>query len=217
LNTKPTLYVLAGVNGAGKSSVGGSFLRQAGLDWYNPDTFARELVELHGLSQLEANGRAWEEGMAQLDAAIAQRTPFAFETTLGGDTVREKIKRACATHDVRLWYCALSSPEQHVARVQFRAAQGGHDIPEGKIHERWKTSRANLLELLSELTEVSVFDNSAKADLGAVIPEPKLILHLKDKKLLHPKNIAAIANTPEWAQAIMERALEIALPRAAHH
>jgi len=216
LNTKPTLYVLAGVNGAGKSSVGGSFLRQAGLDWYNPDTFARALVKMHGLSQAEANGRAWEEGMAQLDTAMAQRTPFAFETTLGGNTVRKKIKRACATHAVRLWYCALSSPAQHVARVRFRAAQGGHDIPEGKIHERWQTSRANLLELLPELTEVSVFDNSAQADLGRAIPEPKLLVHLKDKKLLHPQEVAAIANTPEWAQAIMERVLEIALARATH-
>ena len=41
--TRPVLYVLAGVNGAGKSSVGGHLLERDGLTWFNPDTFAREL------------------------------------------------------------------------------------------------------------------------------------------------------------------------------
>jgi predicted ABC-type ATPase len=40
--TRPVLYVLAGVNGAGKSSVGGHLLERDGLTWFNPDTFARE-------------------------------------------------------------------------------------------------------------------------------------------------------------------------------
>jgi len=33
----PRLYVLAGVNGAGKSSIGGAALRAFGADYYNPD------------------------------------------------------------------------------------------------------------------------------------------------------------------------------------
>lgn len=35
---RPVLCVLAGVNGAGKSSVGGQVLEQSGLAWFNPDT-----------------------------------------------------------------------------------------------------------------------------------------------------------------------------------
>ena len=38
---RPFIFALAGVNGAGKSSVGGTILREHGLDWFNPDTFAR--------------------------------------------------------------------------------------------------------------------------------------------------------------------------------
>jgi len=212
MNAKPTLYVLAGVNGAGKSSVGGAFLEHAGLSWYNPDSFARALVQRHGWSQQHANASAWQEGMAQLDNAIKNQRPFAFETTLGGKTVCEKIKAACRTHDVRIWYCALSSPEQHIARVRFRAARGGHDIPAEKIHERWETSRANLVALLPLLAEVGVFDNSVTVRDGQVIPEPRLILHLKDRQLRYPHSTAAIAETPEWAYAIMEQALDIASP-----
>ena len=56
--TRPILYVLAGVNGAGKSSLGGHALRQAGLDWFNPDTFTRQLVETTGSPLADANAAA---------------------------------------------------------------------------------------------------------------------------------------------------------------
>jgi len=212
MTRKPTLYVLAGVNGAGKSSIGGALLAHAGLSWYNPDTFARALVDRHGVAQQEANAWAWQEGMVQLDAAISQRTAFAFETTLGGNTVVEKLKAACRSHDVRIWYCALSGPEQHIARVRFRVSRGGHDIPAEKIYERWEKSRANLVALLPLVAEVSVFDNSATVQPGAPLPEPRLVLHLKARRLLVPRTPAALADTPEWAYAIMEAALALASP-----
>ena len=81
---RPVLFVLAGVNGAGKSSVGGQVLVQAGLDGFNPDSFARELLDLIGCSQADANTLAWTEGLRRLDEAVAQGRSHAFETTLGG-------------------------------------------------------------------------------------------------------------------------------------
>jgi len=209
---RPSLYVLAGVNGAGKSSVGGEVLRALGLSWHNPDTFARLLMQERRMSQQEANSVAWQEGMTQLDEAIDNRTPFAFETTLGGTTVREKLRAACDTHQVRIWYCGLSSPELHIKRVQFRVSRGGHNIPTEKIYERWEKSKANLIALLPWLTELSVFDNSAEAEPGKPVPNPRHILHVRDRTLLAPRTPAALADTPEWAYAIMEAALALASP-----
>jgi predicted ABC-type ATPase len=100
--SRPVIFVLAGVNGAGKSSIGGHLLTQAGLPWFNPDSFARELVKASGCDPTQANAAAWSEGMRRLDAALAQHQNYAFETTLGGNTVPAKIKAACATHDVML-------------------------------------------------------------------------------------------------------------------
>ena len=51
---RPVLFVLAGVNGAGKSSIGGHLLQSAGQAWFNPDTYARELVAELGYPQTEA-------------------------------------------------------------------------------------------------------------------------------------------------------------------
>jgi len=206
---RPNLYILAGVNGAGKSSVGGHVLSMLGLPWYNPDTFARVLVAECGMSQQEANIEAWTEGMVQLDEAVRTRTPFAFETTLGGTTVCEKIKAAAQTHNIRIWYCGLQSPEMHLARVQLRVSQGGHDIPKEKILERWQTSRANLIALLPFLTELSLFDNSAEVAVKQAIKNPIKIVHLRDGKLLHPKTTAELTQTPDWAQAIVEEVLDL--------
>src|SRR5690625_510627 len=130
---RPVLYVLAGVNGAGKSSVGGYLLQQAGLSWFNPDTFARELVTSLGYSQADANAAAWQEGMRRLDVALKEGHHYAFETTLGGRSVPARLKAATASHDVLVWFCGLSTPEQHISRVRARVARGGHDIPEELI------------------------------------------------------------------------------------
>ena len=67
--SRPVLYVLAGVNGAGKSSVGGHVLTQAGMTWFNPDSYARELMQLRGGALQEANGQAWHCLLYTSDAA----------------------------------------------------------------------------------------------------------------------------------------------------
>ena len=63
MKARPVLYVLAGVNGAGKSSIGGGLLERAGLTWFNPDTFARELVAETGCAGVVVGrgclGRPW--------------------------------------------------------------------------------------------------------------------------------------------------------------
>jgi predicted ABC-type ATPase len=69
---RPVLYVLAGVNGAGKSSIGGHILERDGLTWFNPDKFARELKAATGCDQETANAQAWQEGMRRLDRARGQ-------------------------------------------------------------------------------------------------------------------------------------------------
>lgn len=208
MSQHPVLYVLAGVNGAGKSSIGGQHLFDAsGMPWFNPDTFAREYREATGCSQEEANALAWSEGMRRLDEAVANGTSYAFETTLGGRTVPAKIAAAAATHELVIWYCGLASPDLHVARVQARVAAGGHDIPEDKIRERCESSLVNLIALLPRLSSLIVYDNSAQVLPGKPIPDPVLVLDLHEGKVLFPDTATSIAATPDWAKPLVEAAL----------
>lgn len=207
MKARPVLYVLAGVNGAGKSSIGGYLLERAGLTWFNPDTFARELIAETGCNQTEANAVAWREGMRRLDEAVANGRHYAFETTLGGRTVPAKIKAATRTHDVLMWFCSLSSPALHIARVKARVARGGHDIPEAKIRERYLAAQENLIALMPYLAQLQVYDNSADVGVGEAIPDPFLVAEMVSGKLVWPADLEALRNTPDWAKSLVEAAL----------
>jgi len=89
------VYVLAGTNGAGKSSLMGAMLLQQGVDSFNPDHAAQRILSANpGTSRLEANSAAWHEGKRLLDRAIAEKLDFAFETTLGGKTIANLLDQA---------------------------------------------------------------------------------------------------------------------------
>ncbi|WP_028604640.1 AAA family ATPase [Ottowia thiooxydans] len=203
---RPVLYVLAGVNGAGKSSIGGHLLTRAGLTWFNPDTFARELLAAIHCDQTTANAAAWTEGQRRLDEALAKGQSFAFETTLGGHSVAKRLKGAGQTHDVLVWFCGLASPELHLARVHARVAAGGHDIPEAKIRERWVASIANLIALTPHLAEIRLFDNSATIAPGQPIPDPLPVAVIQQGRLTWPsvKDTDVLARTPDWAKPVLE-------------
>jgi len=207
--SRPVLYVLAGVNGAGKSSIGGHLLERQGLTWFNPDTFARELVAATGCSQAVANRHAWTESIRRLDEATAAGHSHAFETTLGGHTVAAKIAAATASHDVLIWFCGLATPDLHVARVRARVATGGHDIPEARIRERYPQALKNLVAMMPNLAQLQVYDNSADAAVGKAVPDPLLVLEMENGRLIWPAHddVAALSGTPDWAKPLMEAAL----------
>jgi predicted ABC-type ATPase len=208
----PCIYVLAGTNGAGKSSIAGAMFQQAGVEYFDPDQAARRIRERNpDASQTEANSAAWEQGRRLLERAVAERLSFAFETTLGGRTMTALLERALdAGIEVRVWYVGLSTPELHLARVRARVARGGHDIPETQVRARYDSSRLNLIRLLPRLAELRVYDNSADADpRGGVAPEPELLLHMARGKVVRA---GALGRTPEWAKPILAAALKVGGP-----
>jgi predicted ABC-type ATPase len=195
------------VNGAGKSSLGGAAFRAAGGDYYNPDEAARRIRDLKpGLSQHDANALAWQQGVRLLERAIEHRLAYAFETTLGASTIPRMLARAAAAGaQVRVWYVGLDTVERHIARVRARVLRGGHDIPEADIRRRFETSRVNLVELLPVLTALRVYDNSAETDPAkGKPPTPRLVLHVERGRVVGPGDIAG---TPQWAKAIVARAV----------
>lgn len=206
-----TITVLAGVNGAGKSSVAGNFIRQAGGDYYNPDEATRELLRRNpGLSPATANGLAWSEGKERLERAIIDGSDFIFETTLGANTIPRLLMRAVREGMVvKVCFVGLASVEDHLRRVAARVAAGGHDIPEKKIRERWQNSRLNIVRLLSHLAEFVLWDNSVEANFRNTAPKPVLLLHVVKGQIIAPKSLAA---TPEWAKPVVAAALQLQNP-----
>lgn len=206
---KPSIYVLAGPNGGGKSSILGEMMVQSGTDFINPDREAsRVRRDNAALTTEEANAIAWRFGRDLLEQAVRERLNFAFETTLGGHTIPGLLEYACSVGiEVKVWFVCLATAEMHLQRVRARVAQGGHDIPEAKIRERYDASRANLIRLLPRLTELRLFDNSFETDFRQnAAPKLRLILHFANGRI-----IAACepAETPEWARPIVEVAIKL--------
>ena len=206
----PCIYVLAGTNGAGKSSVAGAMILAKGAEYFNPDEASSRIRSVNpSLSEAEANSEAWNQGKRLLQRAITERLSFAFETTLGGNTIAALLSSALSARlDVRIWYVGLSSIELHIARVSARVEKGGHAIPEQKIRDRYDRSRLNLIRLMPRLTELLVYDNSEEADPDAGgRPEPKLLLHMASGKIVNSCDLQLI---PEWAKPIVAAALRTA-------
>lgn len=208
-SVKPAcLWILAGTNGAGKSSVGGAMLRASGGDYFNPDEVSRELMERDpSLDVRQANGLAWRIGVRQLDRATAEGKDYFMETTLGGDTIAERLAQALARgFEVRVWYVGLATVEEHLVRVAKRVRRGGHDIPEEAIRKRFDSSRRNLLALLAGLTELKMYDNTPTADPAAgKSPSPRLVLHWRSGRVVGPRSLR---RTPEWAKPIVAQAIK---------
>ena len=210
---KPTvpaqIHVLAGVNGAGKSSIVGATIRDKGGEYYNPDEAAREIMAANpGVGQTEANAAAWDQGRKLLQRAIEQGLDFTFETTLGGNTMPgllgEAAKRGIEVH---VFYVGLGSAEAHIERVRQRVRAGGHDIPETAIRRRFRHSLINLVKLLPVLTALRVYDNSAPADpASGQAPTPALVLHMERGRIVGPSDLTS---TPAWAKPVVAAALEL--------
>ena len=207
--SEATIYIIAGVNGSGKSSIGGAAITARGVHYYNPDTAAQELRKSHpNMTQPIANSHAWTLGKDMLEKAITNKETFAFETTLGGNTITNLlIKAAKEGMQVKLWYAGLESVELNLARVKARVEQGGHDIPQADIRKRWDSSRRNLIKLLPYLHSLRIYDNSHKADPNqGNTPLPKLLLHLEAGKIVEPDDLTG---APEWAKPIIAGALKL--------
>ena len=203
-----SIWVLAGTNGAGKSSIGGAMIRASGADYFNPDEAAQQILDANpGITLTEANSAAWFEGKRLLERAIADRGNFAFETTLGGATIAKLLAQAIAAGiEVHVWYVALATPELHLARIRARVERGGHDIPERDVRRRYDASRQNLIDLMPGLASLRVYDNSADAaPATGTAPEPWLLLHMEGGRIVEH---CELAKAPDWAKPILQTALQ---------
>ena len=144
--SKPTIYLIAGCNGAGKTTFAKEFLptEVKCLRFLNADEIAR------GLSPFNPSASAVKAARLLLQEVhddIRRRQTFALETTLSGQSYIRIFRRARQLgYEIELHYLWLSSPAQAIARVRQRVQQGGHHVPAADIRRRFKRSLVHLLD-----------------------------------------------------------------------
>lgn len=134
---KPNLYIVAGCNGAGKTTSSEVVLPELlqCYEFVNADNIAR------GLSPFNVEKVAIEAGrimLERIDELVHQKVDFAIETTLSSKHYLNLIKKA---HDlnykVTLIFIWLETPEHALQRVATRVAKGGHNIPKNVVIRRY--------------------------------------------------------------------------------
>jgi len=165
--TNRHLYVIAGSNGAGKTTFAREFLPDYAhcLRFINPDLIAA------GLSPFDPPAAAAEAGkvvLREVQRAIAAGESFAFESTLSGRTYLHILRQARdAGFALHLFYLWIPSAELALARIRDRVEAGGHSVPEPDVRRRYPRSLRNLFALYGpEMDTIHFFDNSReKPDL----------------------------------------------------
>ncbi len=156
----PTLYIIAGCNGAGKTTAAYHLLPDVfkAVEFVNADEIAR------GLSPLNPEGVAFQAGrimLNRLDYLLNQKKDIAFETTLAGLSYINFIRKVKESgYDLVFFFVWLNSVELAKVRVATRVAKGGHNIPNDVIERRYTKGIANFSKYASEVDDWYIYNNS---------------------------------------------------------
>jgi len=187
----PDLYIIAGCNGAGKTTASFTILPEM----LNCDEFINADEIARGLSPLNPERAAIEAGRLMLNKIsllIKTGKDFAFETTLSSRTFTNTIHKAKgAGYKTTLVYFWLNSVELANKRVETRVIEGGHNILKQIIERRYYRGLKNLFQLYIPICDYwMIFDNSQQ-------DSSKLIAEGQSNKKLEIKNIRIFESLKE--------------------
>ena len=154
------MYVIAGCNGAGKTTASYSILPEMleCTQFINSDEIAKELSAQSRGIKFEATRIM----LSRMYALIEEGSDFAFETTLATKTFKAIIKKAKDKgYKVTLVFFWLDTPELALRRVQERVEHGGHDVPKDVVYRRYVAGTRYLSQIYIPISDYwMIIDNS---------------------------------------------------------
>jgi predicted ABC-type ATPase len=192
---KPSLLVIAGPNGSGKTTVTERLRRDhwsEGVEYLNPDEIARDRFGDWNSAEAVMSAARWTAG--RREELHAQGRGIAVETVFSAPDKVELLARARrAGYFVRVFFVGTADPRINAGRVAGRVMRGGHTVPIEKIISRFAKSMANLSPAIALADRVYLFDNSVE---GA---EARLCARTQDGQLRK-----VYAHLPEWVVAAVQ-------------
>ena len=196
MSSDKQLWLLAGGNGAGKSTFFEHFLKSAGLPFINADILAKQLAD------------EYTEAVSYKAAKLAEKlrfsllhsgTSFCFETVFSHPSKIDFMATAKSLgYEIILLYIHLQNDELNQARVAQRVNEGGHNVPADKIISRIPRTMAYVKDALP-LTDVARFyDNSSQS-------QPFLsIAQLNEGQLTKQRDVL-----PGWAEDMLSNYIDV--------
>ena len=184
------MIMLAGPNGAGKTTFHELVIRpRIKALFINADLIQREEL---GDPSMAAAYRAAAIAESRRRQALEKGISFVSESTFSHPSKLALIRDAqAAGFRVVVYHINVRRPELSVSRVAQRVDEGGHDVPEEKIRERFERNQPLIREVVLLADHAFVYDNS-----GLNMPARRLIA------LTMGQVIAASEDLPDWAWAL---------------
>lgn len=158
--TNPKLYIIAGCNGAGKTTASLTILPEI----LNCNEFINADAIAAGLSPFNPEKVAIEAGklmLKRIDLLLKSKVDFAIETTLASKNHLKTIEKALeAGYEITLLFFYLNTVELAKERVKIRVSKGGHSIPEHVIERRYKRGLENFWQYKLLSNDWYFYDNS---------------------------------------------------------
>ncbi|PRY89049.1 zeta toxin family protein [Mongoliibacter ruber] len=155
------LYIIAGCNGAGKTTASYTILPEIlnCKEFVNADEIAK------GISPFQPEKAGIEAGrfmLKRIKKLLESGENFAFETTLSTRSYVQFVERAKElNYQVTCLFFWLDSDDLAVSRVARRVKEGGHHIPEDVIRRRYKSGLENFFRLFLPKVDNWLFVNNS--------------------------------------------------------
>lgn len=196
IDIKPTLCVVAGPNGSGKTTTTIQLLNNewaADSLYINPDNIAQDVFG--DWNSPDAVLKAAEHATKLRYDCLVKGKDFVFETVFSSQEKVDFLQKAKDSgFFIRFFYVCTGNPSINVSRITQRYLNGGHEVPISKIISRYYKSLLNAAKAISFVDRAYVYDNSVDNQL------PRLLYRTANGKLFKQY----VEDIPEWAGMLLK-------------
>ena len=199
MTDKPRFYLLAGINGAGKSTFYNERLSSLRLPFINADVIAKEIDPQNNSHSDAISLKAQKLANERRDDFLKQKKSFVSETVFSHPSKIDLLHQAKQAGFLTiLVFINLPSVEETIQRIKFRVGKGGHNVPTDKVLARYPRVMENISTAKSVADQFFVFDN-LRLDQAH-----NFVMHLREGVIQRVSDYQ-----PKWSQKLFSHEYQV--------
>lgn len=201
----PTLTIIAGCNGSGKSTFSNTYVKTKPFD------YDKRYLEIYNslldseLREKFAKDKTTKEFESMFNHALSNKQNFCYETNFDTYPIENAMKAKNAGFKLHLYFFCLLNLDLAKKRVKIRTANHGHFITDDTIEYKRKKGYENLDTYFNFFDYILLIDNSKKLEV------PKNLFSLT-KNIKGNFSVEFYSNLPNYAHCRYPKIYDIIEP-----